>query len=115
MHGTPELPPHCFGQVSVESVSHLRGNRQCHSEAERGQAVSLGLIDRVGYVPDALEIARRAIGVDEARVIVYRRPRQYRATYYAQSETQAGGIESSLAPLASLLGGGPRFLYLWWP
>ena len=79
------------------------------------QALALGLIDRVGYVPDALEAARRAIGVDEARVVVYHRPRQYRATYYAQAETPAGGIESSLAPLASLLGGGPRFLYLWWP
>jgi len=79
------------------------------------QALTLGLCDRVGYVPGALEVARRAIGVEEASVIVYRRPRQYRATYYAQSETQAGGIESSLAPLTSLLGGGPRFLYLWWP
>jgi protease-4 len=79
------------------------------------QALALGLIDRVGYVPDALDLARRAIGVDEARVVVYRRPREYRATYYAQADSQAGGIESSLAPLASLLGGGPRFLYLWWP
>src|SRR6266705_100559 len=39
------------------------------------QALDLKLIDRIGYMPDAVEVAKRAIGVDEARVVVYRRPR----------------------------------------
>ena len=79
------------------------------------QALALKLIDRVGYMPEALEAARRAAGVDEARVIVYQRPRQYRATYYAQAETAGQSIETSLAEMATLVGPGPRFLYLWWP
>jgi len=37
------------------------------------QALGKGLVDALGYMPDALAAARRAIGVDEAKVIVYKR------------------------------------------
>jgi protease-4 len=76
------------------------------------QALRQGLIDRVGYVPDAIEAARRAAGLEEAKVVVYRRPREYRATYYAGAQASAGLLEG---PLAALAGGGPTFLFLWWP
>ena len=79
------------------------------------QALELKLIDRVGYMPDAIEAAKHAIGVEEARVVVYRRPREYRATYYARSEAPAGAMEGSLMQLPAVLGAGPRFLYFWWP
>lgn len=78
------------------------------------QALADKLIDHIGYVPDALALARQAAGVQEARVIVYRRPREYRATYYAGAQGQAG-FELSLAQAAKLVVAGPRFLYLWWP
>jgi protease-4 len=78
------------------------------------QALSHQLIDRIGYVPDALEAARRAAGVDEARVIVYKRPREYRATYYARSEAETGGL-TMVSQLAGMTAGGPRFLYLFLP
>jgi protease-4 len=78
------------------------------------QALSHQLIDRIGYVPDALEAARRAAGVDEARVIVYKRPREYRATYYARSEVETGGL-TMVSQLAGMTAGGPRFLYLFLP
>jgi protease-4 len=79
------------------------------------QALSLKLIDRIGYMHDAIDVAQQAAGVHEAKVIVYRRARQYRATYYAQADAPARSIETSLADLATLIGPGPRFLYLWWP
>jgi protease-4 len=79
------------------------------------QALELKLIDRIGYMDDVLTLARRTIGVDEARVIVYHRPAEYRATYYARAESSAGGLDVTATQLASLIGGGPRFLYLWWP
>ncbi len=79
------------------------------------QALELKLVDRIGYMPDAIEAARRAAGVEEARVIVYHRPREYRATYYASAEASAAGIDAPVAQLVTVLGGGPRFLYLWWP
>jgi protease IV len=79
------------------------------------QALDLKLIDSIGYVPDALEAARKAARLDEASVIVYKRPRQYRATYYATTESQARGVEASLTQFGALMGAGPRFLYLWAP
>jgi len=79
------------------------------------QALERQLVDRIGYMPDAIEAARRAAGVDEARVIVYHRPREYRATYYAHAEAPGAPLDAQLAQLAAVLGAGPRFLYLWWP
>jgi protease-4 len=80
------------------------------------QALRLRLIDTIGYMPDAIALARAAIGVEEAKVIVYHRPREYRATYYARADAPAGGLDTSVSALATLVGGGgPRFLYLWSP
>ncbi len=79
------------------------------------QARALGLVDQVGYLEDALAAARRAAPVSEARVVVYHRPREYRATVYATARAPEP-LDASLAPLSSLLlSPGPRFLYLWWP
>jgi protease-4 len=79
------------------------------------QALEHKLIDRIGYVPDALEAARKAAGLEDASIIVYKRPRQYRATYYATAESHPGGVEASLSHFGALMGAGPRFLYLWAP
>jgi protease-4 len=83
-----------------------------------GQALAEGLVDRISYMGEALEIAKRAAGVDQARLVVYRRPREYRATYYAQAPGQAATSPADTAVtqvMALLGGGGPRLLYLWWP
>ena len=79
------------------------------------QALELKLIDQIAYMDDVLRLAKQKIGVDEARVVVYHRPTEYRATYYARAESSAGGIDVTATQLTSLIGGGPRFLYLWWP
>jgi protease-4 len=98
-------------RLSPETAARLADGRIYTAE----QARRHGLVDRIGYMSDALALARQVAGLEEARVVVYRRPREYRATYYARSETSAGGLEASLAPLAALTAPGPRFLYLWWP
>ena len=79
------------------------------------QALASRLIDRVGYMPDAIAAARRAAGVDAARVIVYHRPREYRATYYARADAPPAALDAALERFAALAGTGPKFLYLWWP
>ena len=78
------------------------------------QALAHRLVDTVGYVPDAIDAARRAAGVADAKVIVYKRPREYRATYYAQARTEAGALDA-VAHIAAAAGVGPKFLYLWAP
>jgi protease IV len=80
------------------------------------QALALGLVDRVAYLDDVVDMAKRAAGLEEARVIMYHRPREYRASIYAGTPGAPLGAEAAVAQFAGLLGGaGPRFMYLWWP
>ena len=79
------------------------------------QALGHRLIDRIGYMPEALDLARHAAGVEKARVVVYHRPRQYRATYYAEAQQMESGFMSGASALGALVGPGPKFLYLWMP
>ena len=80
------------------------------------QARALGLVDRIGYLDEAVAAARQAAALDSARVVMYHRPREYRANLYSASPP-AAGADALVAQLAGLLGGSPgaRFLYLWWP
>ena len=79
------------------------------------QAKELGLVDRVGYLGDAVAAAKQAAKLSEARVIMYHRPRDYHSNIYSGTPPPER-LEASLVQLSSLLiGPGPRFLYLWWP
>ena len=79
------------------------------------QALGLGLVDRIGYLDDVVEAAKKAAGLEDARVVMYHRPREYRENIYSTTPTTATP-ETALAQLAgTLAGAGPRFMYLWWP
>jgi protease IV len=80
------------------------------------QAKALGLIDEIGYMDAVLAAARKAAGVEEARVVMYQRPKEYRANYYSVAPAPTPGLAASLQQLTAVVSGsGPRFLYLWWP
>jgi len=78
------------------------------------QALTHRLVDSIGYVPDAIDAAKRAAGLSDAKIVVYKRPREYRATYYAQARTEASALDA-VAQVAATTGVGPKFLYLWAP
>jgi protease-4 len=79
------------------------------------QALRLGLVDRIGYLEDVVKLTRDAAKLDEARVVMYHRPKEYRSNIYSTSQAPATA-ESTLGQFATALGvSGPRFLYLWWP
>jgi protease-4 len=76
------------------------------------QAERAGLVDGIGYLPGAIDELERRVGAPEVRVVAYHREREWRPNLY--STAPAG--PSGLSPAARLgLGGGPAFLYLWWP
>ena len=78
------------------------------------QAMELGLIDEVGDLEDAFEVARKRAGLEKAQVIRYHRPSEYHATFYTRAPTGAPILP---AELSSLIGRMPKpgFHYLWWP
>jgi protease-4 len=75
------------------------------------QAKELGLIDEIGYLPDAITAAKRAAKLDEAKVVTYHRGNDYKSTIY--SVGKGGGVEINLGALAHFTS--PRFMYLWSP
>ena len=80
------------------------------------QALALGLLDRVAYLDEVVLMAKKAAGVNEARVVVYHRPKEYAASIYAGPPGAQVSAENALTQIAGMFGGsGPRFMYLWWP
>jgi protease-4 len=77
------------------------------------EAADLGLVDRIGYVDDAVEAARVAAGIERARVIMLHRGSEYRENVYSQAETARAGVLSVTLDLPREVG--PEFMYLWAP
>lgn len=72
------------------------------AEAKNG-----GLIDGIGYLEDAIELAKKKANLAQAEVVTYFRPGEYKANIYSLSL-----INLDLGDLADP---GAKFLYLWWP
>jgi len=79
-----------------------------------GQALKNGLVDSLGYMDDALALAKKRSGSSRMKAVIYHRPMGYRANAY--SLTGGGGPQFNLVnvdagQLMSLAR--PRFMYLW--
>ena len=84
------------------------------------QALKHGLIDRIGYLDDAIELAKQEAGLDNAQVVMYHRPGGHHPNIYSKMSKNTVNLEtlSQFPPdsLTMLLGGGtPKFMYLWLP
>ena len=79
-----------------------------------GQALEGKLVDRIGYLEDSIEIAKRRAGLTEAKVILYRRGDEYAEGIYSRGALAAPQVNLIHFDLSALLPG-PRFLYLWQP
>jgi len=80
-----------------------------------GQALEAGLIDRIGYLEDALAMARARAGIERARVIMYRRPSEFAETIYSRATTAPPQVNLINLDLAALGLREPAFMYLWQP
>ena len=80
-----------------------------------GQALQAGLIDRIGYLDDALALARKRAGLTAARVILYRRGNEFSENIYSKAGTAPAQVNLINFDLGALAGRGPAFMYLWQP
>ena len=80
-----------------------------------GQALQAGLIDRIGYLDDALALARERAGLTAARVILYRRGNEFSENIYSKAGTAPAQVNLINFDLGALAGRGPAFMYLWQP
>jgi protease-4 len=78
-----------------------------------GQAQSLGLVDALGDLEQAVAAAERRAGLKSSRVVVYHRPREYRHNLYSRAPVVPRALRVELVPSLPLAR--PGFLYLWAP
>jgi protease-4 len=102
--GRPNLRP--------EEIRKLADGRIYTGE----QAKDVGLVDSIGYLEDAIDLAKRQAGLSEARVVMYRKPGEYKQNIY--SKFMGAGILGGLAQfdlMSFARAGSPQFMYLWMP
>ncbi len=113
-----------FQQRFVEVVA--QGRSLSRAEVEKyadgrifsaSQALAHGLIDRLGYLDDAVELAKELAGIQEARVVLYHHPGAYRGNIYAQAGGDLPGAWMPPREGGIVLQGNeaPEFFYLWQP
>ena len=80
------------------------------------QAKAMGLVDRIGRLEDAIDVARQKSHAHNARVVMYKRPFGYSGSIYADLSTpqpRANVLALELPQTDLVL---PRgFYYLWQP
>ena len=99
-------------QLQMERIKQLADGRIYTGD----QAKAEGLVDDIGYLDDAVELAKKKAQITEARVVTYRRPGEYSNSVY--SKLMAPGPLAGLADMdvmAFIRGGAPQFMYLWMP
>ena len=74
------------------------------------------MVDEIGYLDDAIELAKKKAGLTEARVVTYQRPGEYQNNIYSScsAPTELAGL-ADLDLLSMVRGGTPQFMYLWMP
>ena len=80
------------------------------------QALKLRLVDQLGYLNDAVQWAKNAVGMEQARVVMYYRPGTYVDNIYSMSQGEAWSWaellqRGELLPQRQT----PYFMYLWLP
>ncbi|NOX57318.1 MAG: signal peptide peptidase SppA [Planctomycetes bacterium] len=96
--------------LSREQVIPLADGRVYTSK----QALDLKLIDRIGTIEDAIELAKEKAGIKNAKVVAYRRPFLRASNYYARHDPSIKDINLLNVDLG-LSGNsyGAPFMYLW--
>jgi len=99
--------------LSKEEIEKLADGRIFAAD----QALEVKLIDRVGYLDNAVEEMKKSLNLTEARLITYNRPGSYKGTIYSGLPAVSGKEINLIAingdGLSSI--SGVQFMYLWRP
>jgi protease-4 len=98
-------------EIAQEGLKVIADGRVYTAE----QAIRLKLIDRLGYLDDAIEVAKSEAGIKEATIIAYTRPGSYKSNIYSAWD-MPNTINLVNIDTGSFMGfPGIRFMYLWIP
>ncbi len=99
--------------LTVDEIRKLADGRIYSGE----QAKAVGLVDSIGYLDDAIELAKREAGLTDARIVVYQQPGEYRHNIYSRflGQEGSGNFLANFDLMALVRSGTPQFMYLWMP
>ena len=98
-------------QLSDDNVAQATDGRILTAE----QALQLGLVDRIGYLDDAIAAAKRRANLTQARVVIYRRPSEFSENIYSAAQGGPPRVNLINFDLGTLLYDEAQFMYLWRP
>jgi protease-4 len=98
--------------LQMEQIKRLADGRIYTGD----QAKAAGLVDEIGYLEDAIALAKKKAGLTEAKVVTYHRPGEYSNNVYSKVLAPNGlaGL-ADLDLMSFVRGGTPQFMYLWMP
>src|SRR5207302_269855 len=99
----PHIDPSRLGELTDGRVLHA------------GQALEAGLVDQIGDLDAAIEVAKAAAKVEKARVVAYQRTDEMRENIYSAARGTPVQVNVLPIDLGTLAGSGARFMYLWAP
>lgn len=81
------------------------------------EAKEVGLVDQIGYLDEAIDLAKSEAGIQQAKVIIYSRSGEYTNNIYSQvMQKEANPLSAwGIDPKRLLQGGSAKLLYLWMP
>jgi len=94
--------------LSNESLDRVADGRVFSAR----QAKEAGLIDGIGYLDDTVNDLKKRLGRRDVRLVIYKRPQEYRSNYYA--EGTPARIDVSLVSMGKERFP-PGFYYVWPP
>ncbi len=105
-------------KLTREQVAELANGRVYDADL----ALEAGLIDSIGYMEDAFEMALDLADISDAALVTYRMPHDYKGHYYAQNDAAGGSVNVFQIDLKSLVpwssdseGASGPLHYLWMP
>jgi protease-4 len=99
-------------QLQMDQIKKLADGRIYTGD----QAKAAGLVDDIGYLENAIELAKKKANLTEARVVTYQRSGEYSNNVYSRLIAPgplAGMVDFDV--MTFVRGGTPQFMYLWMP
>ncbi len=93
--------------LSMDEIKPLADGRVFTAQ----QALDYKLIDKIGYLDDAIKTAKNNTGLKDARVVTYHRPMAYKNNIYSQASINLFNFGESGFMAALPI----QFMYLWNP
>ncbi len=99
-------------ELTAETIRRLADGRVFTGS----QAKANGLVDRLGYVWDAIDLAKEKTGSKRVKVVMYHRPLGHRSNAYSAGPPPPANAQVNLINISAgdlLVSAQPKFLYLW--